>query len=78
MADHVIPTNELTAPLTLHLDQHAVAALNRYRDARADHLKRGHDGTVEGCELYATYEDAGVRLAAAVHALVEDQVRGDI
>ncbi|AGN82368.1 MULTISPECIES: hypothetical protein [Pseudomonas] len=63
-------TSDLKLPLSLHLDQNTLDAIERFRAARAEHLKYAHDETVTSAELFLALQRAEFDLATAVDRLL--------
>lgn len=63
-------TGALKLPLSLHLDQNTVDAINRFRGARAAHLKYAHDDTAACAELFLTLQRTEADLASVVDELL--------
>ncbi|MFL9811019.1 hypothetical protein EQ845_13235 [Pseudomonas putida] len=63
-------TGALQLLLCLHLDQNTVDAINRFRGARAAHLKYAHDDTAASAELFLTFQRTEADLARAVDKLL--------
>jgi len=59
-------TGALKLLLSLHLDRNTVDAINRFRGARAAHLKYAHDVTAASAELFLTLQRAEADLTRAV------------
>ncbi|HGA2320463.1 TPA: hypothetical protein ACIRVE_005079 [Pseudomonas putida] len=62
--------SDVILPLTLHLDQPTVAAINRYRTARAAHQEAGHSESTTSADLFVAYQWAAFDLATAVDELL--------
>ncbi|PYG98721.1 hypothetical protein CVV67_19030 [Arthrobacter stackebrandtii] len=70
-----LPTTVLKLPFHVHFDQHTVDAVNRYRAARAEHLRQGHGESMSSAELFVAYQWAAFDLATALDALLETHAR---
>jgi len=62
----------LNLPLSLHLDQKAVEAINRYRTARSAHVQQGHSDSTHSAELFVAYQWAAFDLAAVLDDLLSN------
>ncbi|MEZ1438243.1 hypothetical protein QVM41_18410 [Pseudomonas shirazica] len=63
-------TGALKLPLSLHLDQNTVDAINLFRGARTAHMKYAQDDTAASAELFLTLQQTEADLARAVDELL--------